>query len=241
MIKNKTRLVAKLFILTWVLLILQIVLKLTFNWYKPYVIPNHQLEKLGNFIDTTKWLKIILNGLFYLVNSIILALCGLQQWKFKNKIQRITFYPSVFICYALNIVFPDNYFTIFLLLLVVISLNYKKTLYIIASFVISFLFLLLSTWLEGFINADDVNYILGTLLNNDYYIMLILNYILFNFIRMKREGKKMGDRFVFHWFGKTSTELKEILETNKNLSEIEKIELKKAIEAKENEENNNKA
>ena len=189
MIKNKTRLVAKLFILTWVLLILQILLKLTFDWYKPYVIPNHQLEKIGNFIDTTKWLKIILIGLFYLVNSIILALCGLQQWKFKNKIQRITFYPSVFICYSLNIIFPDNYFTIFVLLLVAISLNYKKTLYIIASFVNSFLFLLLSTWLEGFVNSDNVNFIISLLLNNDYYIMLILNYILFNFIRMKKEEK----------------------------------------------------
>lgn len=51
----------------------------------------------------------------------------------------------------------------------------------------------------------------------------------------------MGDRFVFHWFGKTSTELKEILETNKNLNEAEKCELRKAIKAKENEENNNKA
>lgn len=189
MIKNKTRLVAKLFIVIWVLLILQIILKLTFNWYKPYVVPNSQLEALGNFIDKTKWLKIILNGLFYLVNSIILALCGLQQWKFKNKIQRIIFYPSTLICYTLNIIFPDNYFTIFILLLVVILLNYKKTLYIIASFAISFLFLMLSTWLEGFINADNVNYVLGTLLNNDYYIMLTLNYMLFNFIRMKKENK----------------------------------------------------
>nr|DAE44624.1 MAG TPA: hypothetical protein [Caudoviricetes sp.] len=116
-------------------------------------------------------------------------MCGLQQWKFKNKIQRIIFYPSTFICYTLNIIFPDNYFTIFILLLVVISLNYKKTLYIIASFAISFLFLMLSTWLEGFINSDDVNFIISLLLNNDYYIMLTLNYMLFNFIRMKKENK----------------------------------------------------
>lgn len=45
----------------------------------------------------------------------------------------------------------------------------------------------------------------------------------------------MGERFWFNWFGKSVTELKAILETEK-LTETQRAELEKLIEQKENEE-----
>ena len=46
----------------------------------------------------------------------------------------------------------------------------------------------------------------------------------------------MGENFFIQWFGKSVTELKAILETNKELTEEQKAELKKLINEKEKEE-----
>ena len=46
----------------------------------------------------------------------------------------------------------------------------------------------------------------------------------------------MGNMFFIAWFGKSVEELKEILETNKELTEEQKAELKKLIDEKEKEE-----
>lgn len=46
----------------------------------------------------------------------------------------------------------------------------------------------------------------------------------------------MGDRLPILWFGKKSNELKEILETDKTLTESEKNKLKQLIKEKETEE-----
>jgi hypothetical protein len=45
----------------------------------------------------------------------------------------------------------------------------------------------------------------------------------------------MGENFVLQWFGKSVTELKAILETDKSLTESQKAELKKLIDEKEKE------
>ena len=45
----------------------------------------------------------------------------------------------------------------------------------------------------------------------------------------------MGENFWFNWFGKSVTELKAILETDKTLTESQKFELKKLIDEKEKE------
>ena len=45
----------------------------------------------------------------------------------------------------------------------------------------------------------------------------------------------MGESFIIQWFGKSVNELKAILETNKELTEEQKAELKKLINEKEKE------
>lgn len=45
----------------------------------------------------------------------------------------------------------------------------------------------------------------------------------------------MGENFILSWFGKSVTELKAILETDKTLTESQRAELKKLIDEKEKE------
>lgn len=45
----------------------------------------------------------------------------------------------------------------------------------------------------------------------------------------------MGEALIFQWFGKSVSELKAILETNKELTESQKVELQKLIDEKEKE------
>lgn len=196
MLKNKTRLALKMFIILWFLLFLQVILKLTFNYWQPYVIPTPQLETISDFIDNNLWLKIIIDKIYWLFGTTIVILCGIQQWKFKNKKP----YIVIGIVCLISII---NYFvkfntivettiTLFTTIIFPLILNRKKWLWIILTFALNNLFLLISFWLEVFNNGREMRYIIKVLFQNDYYIMLLLNYILFNLIRMKKEEKNNG-------------------------------------------------
>ena len=84
MFKNKARLSLKLFILVWVVLLLQVVLKLTFNIWQPYVIPTPLLQAISNFVDNHFLLKAILNYFPYYATSLLMLLAGLQEWSPKT-------------------------------------------------------------------------------------------------------------------------------------------------------------
>lgn len=190
MIPNPLRLALKMFGLVWFFLVLQVVLKLTFNYWQPYVIPTEQLENVGKFIDNHRWLQVILNGIFYVFNSVIMILCAIRQWFFKTKKQFAIVLLLSIVCYIVSITYPKIIFTgIFLTIILPIIINKKSWIWAILTFVLSNIFLFISLILEGFTIANNMNYIVGTFLQNDYYIMLILNYILFNIIRIKKEGK----------------------------------------------------
>ena len=196
MLKNKTRLALKMFIILWFLLFLQVVLKLTFNYWQPYVIPTPQLEIISDFIDNNLWLKIIIDKIYWLFGTTIVILCGIQQWKFKNKKPFIV----ILICCLLSII--DDFtklnslfgtlVSLFITIIFPLILNRKKWLWIILTFVLNNLFLLVSLWLEGFTKTDNMTYVIKLFFTHDYYIMLVLNYILFNFIRLKKEEKNNG-------------------------------------------------
>lgn len=192
MIKDPLRLVLKLFILLWVFLFVHVLLKVTFDYWQPYVIPTPQLEALGNFIDNHIWLQKTLSGMFYIFNGLILILCGVQQWKYKNKKQFLIVLVIVLLLYILNeTLHLDDYTIIVGCFIIPLAINYKRWLWILLTFGLSTIFLAMSLWLEGFTNANNMNYIVGTFLQIDYYIMLGLNYILFNLIRL-RLNKKEG-------------------------------------------------
>lgn len=196
MFKNKLRLAFKMFAMVWVMLFIMIFLKVTFNYWKPYTIPTEQLKEIGEFIDNTRWLQIILNGIFNFIGNTFVILCGTQQWKYKSKKQGIITSIVIIVCYALHIALNNQIVsiisTITTMLVIPMIINYRKFLYIIITFGLSYAFLFLSLFLEGFANTNDMSYIIRVLFNNDYYIMLALNYIFFNLIRMRKEDKENG-------------------------------------------------
>ena len=190
MIPNPLRLALKMFGLVWFFLVLQVVLKLTFNYWQPYVIPTEQLQSVSDFIDSHIWLSTIINGIGYTINGIILLLCCLRQWWFKNKRETIIVIGLIILSYIYSQIFNEKVFnTIFITIILPLILKPKNWIWVILTFIISNLFTILSFILEGFTNTNNVNFIISLFMVFDYYIMLILNYILFNILRIKQEMK----------------------------------------------------
>lgn len=186
MVKNKSKLAIKLFIIVWVVLAVHIALKLTFNYWQPYIIPNEQLQAISDFIDSHSVIEIIFDGIFYIFNGYIMLCCGLQCWHLGKKKNIITI--ILLIIGYIWVVFIEN--TIIALLLSIVYpliLNRKKWLTIILTFILNNVFLLLSLWLESFVNTNDMQSFIQTLFLFDYYIMMILCYFVFN---LKRKENK---------------------------------------------------
>lgn len=186
MVKNKSKLAIKLFIIVWIVLAVHIALKLTFNYWQPYVIPNEQLQAISDFIDANRWIRDISDAITYIFNGIIMILTGLQIWWFKNKKQSIIVISLLILVY-LSVIFieQNSFITLFMAIGLPLIINHKKWLYIIISFLLNNLFLLFSMWLCEFSNLDTTNYIIQMLFLFDYYIMMILCYFVFNLIRKK--------------------------------------------------------
>ena len=192
-IPNPLRLTFKLFILVWVFLILQVVLKVTFNYWQPYVIPTDSLELVGNYIDSHRWLEIILNGVFYVINAVLVLLCCLRRWWFKDKKEMIISLIIIITCYILNITLNLNNITPFIITITLpLILKPKNWLWVILTFIISNVFMILSFTLEDLVNSNYESFIIHTFMQFDYYIMLVLNYILFNLLRIKKEMNNNG-------------------------------------------------
>lgn len=190
MIKNKSNLAIKLFIAVWIVLALHITLKLTFNYWQSYVIPNDTLQVISDYIDTHRWIEATLNGILYFISSIFMILCSIKRWWFKDNKQFITVITVIILCFMYKLITNDTILnTIFLTLLFPILLDKSKWLYTILTFALSFAFLFLSLFLEGFVNTDNMQYICKVFLQFDYYIMLVLNYFVFNLITIEKKVK----------------------------------------------------
>ena len=184
MLKNKGKLAVKLFIAVWIVLAVHIALKLTFDYWQPYVIPNEQLQAVSDFIDNNRWIEIILNGLLYVFNAILMVLCSIKYWWFKNKKTTIISISVIIACFICNILFNAyNITPIITTILLPLFINKKMWFYTFLTFLLSNIFMILSLFLEGFTNANDMPYIIAMFLAFDYYIMLLLNYFVFNLIR----------------------------------------------------------
>lgn len=190
MIKNKSNLAIKLFIAVWIVLALHITLKLTFNYWQPYVIPNDTLKVISDFIDENSWIRVLSNFITYTFSGVVVILSILQVWWFKSLKQTIIVFITIVLGFVYNLIFNDGIInTIVITILLPLLLNYKKWLLVIINFVLSNLFLGLSLWLTGFVIIDDMPYIIQMMFYFDYYIMLVLSYFVFNFINKEKKVK----------------------------------------------------
>ena len=185
MVKNKSKLAIKLFIIVWVVLAVHITLKLTFNYWQPYVISNDKLQAISDFIDDNRWIQATLNGILYVFNGYVVICCSLQCWHLGKKKNILTIILLI-LSFIYWLIFNNSTInTLFLSIVYPLILNRKKWLYIILTFALSNIFLLLSLWLEQFASVDEMNYFIRIMFQMDYYIMLVLNYFVFNLIRKK--------------------------------------------------------
>jgi hypothetical protein len=185
-VKDKGKLTLKLFVMVWIVLLIHVLLKLTFNYWQPYVIPNEQLQAISDFIDTHIWLEYIIDFILYSCNGIIMVLCALRTWWFNNKYHAILFISLININFIISVLNPNVIIGTLLIVIILPLILYKKNWkFIILSFMLSNVFLALSLWLEGFVSSNDMSYITKIFLELDYYIMLILNYFVFNLTRRK--------------------------------------------------------
>lgn len=184
-IKNPARLALKVFILIWFFLIVQIVLKVTFNYWQPYVIPTPQLEKLSDFIDRNVWIKLVINGVLYTLNTTLYILCCLKQWWFKNKYQALLVIGLAILGYTINMLIPNFIVAVVLSIILPIVLKPKNWLYVLICFGLINVFQFLSLTLEGISNANYMPYIIAMLLNFDYYLMLATLYVGLNLMKRK--------------------------------------------------------
>ena len=235
MFVNPLRLAFKMFLLVWIVLFLNIFLKVTFNYWQPYVIPTDSLELVGNYIDSHRWLEIILNGVFYVINGVLVLLCCLRQWWFKDKKEMIIIVSLIIIGYIFVSLGFSTITTLILSIILPLVLKPKNWLWVILTFIISNVFMILSFSLEDLVNSNYENFIIHTFMQFDYYIMLVLNYILFNLLRIKKEMKNNGRQIFLSWFGgKKLDELYAIKEKEwDSLTEEQREELDKVIALKE--------
>jgi hypothetical protein len=182
MVKSKRRLAIKLFVIVWVVLAIHVTLKLTFNYWQPYVIPNETLSAISDFIDSHSVIKIIIDLILYILNGYIMICCSLQCWHLGKKKNIITIILLI-IGYFFGIYVERTIGSLLLSIIYPLILNKKKWLTIILTFILNFVFLFLSLFLEGFATSNDMQYICKVFLQFDYYIMLILNYFVFNLLR----------------------------------------------------------
>jgi hypothetical protein len=186
MVKNKSRLATKLFIIVWIILAINIALKITFNYWQPYVISSDRLQNISDFIDSNRWIRTISDAITYTFNGLIMILASLQIWWFKNKKQSIIVISLIILGFIYSLIFNDSTLnTIFITIVLPIIIDRKRWLSTIITFALNNIFVLLSLWLSEFANCDDMNYFIQLLFFFDYYIMLILNYFVFNLIRKK--------------------------------------------------------
>jgi hypothetical protein len=191
MVKSKSRLAVKLFIAVWIVLAIHIALKLTFNYWQPYVIPNETLGAISDFIDNNRWIEIILNGLLYVFNATVMLLCSIKCWWFKSKKLALISISVIILCFLCNILFKTYDITPLITTIALpLIIDKKKWLYTLLTFLLSNVFMILSLFLEGFTNANEMPYIIAMFLCFDYYIMLVLNYFVFNLF--KKEQIKNG-------------------------------------------------
>jgi hypothetical protein len=173
-----------------VILAIHIALKLTFNYWQPYVIPNDKLKIISDFIDSHRWIQATLNGILYVINGTIVILCSIKRWWFKSLKQSFAILIIIILSFLHMILFgQSSLFSLILSVIIPLILDYKKWLYVIITFVFSNVFMFLSLWLEGFVNTNDMQYICKVFLQFDYYIMLVLSYFVINFITFKKKVK----------------------------------------------------
>lgn len=168
--------------LSWILLIICLIIKLFGgNWFELNS-DNNKFIEFCLYVDNNLWLKMILACVIYLISGYFILSCVLNKKLDKKLI--LIFFPLMILKSILNWYFSVLAFILDLIILLVIPIiltkNWKR---VLISFVIlnALQIITLITRNVGFgFNENSFNYnyfIIQTLYQIDYYVMLILWYL----------------------------------------------------------------
>lgn len=179
-----------LIVISWVVFLICLIIKLLGgNWFELGTNNEHFIN-FCNFVDNTMWLKMILACIICIFSTYIVMCLLLNKRKLSLKDLAI-YIPLIAIGSIVSWKFQWLNLIIQLLYLVVFPLiqtkgNWKRIVLII---VFVFLFQSISLIFRnlGYWDFNENNFIFQTLIQVDYYLMLILTY-LYNF--NEKEGNK---------------------------------------------------
>lgn len=232
------KLIRRLWVILWIVEILLIVMKFCFNIWYPIIIENENIIKISNFVDNSRFLQILFQLIFYIINFNLVYLIATKR----------KFYSKIYEPLVLNILIIANFFIKdysnslglileFVLLILLPIIKNKKVLFPIIINVLIMLWQLNMLFIRGIDDLlKEMPFILSLTLQLDYYIFLIITWIGVNFY-MSTWGVWFWSEKVTKYEAKKEAELKKAEPDMEYVEYLdEKIaECKKHIEKKEEE------
>ena len=231
------KLVFRIWICLWIILIMMVIFKFCFNIWYPIVEDNKYILAISKFIDNNLIFKTIIMFCFYLLNINLWVLIAILSKKYQNK--KLMILIQILIIGGFTIKnFNNTYGCIFELLYLVIIpiiINFKRNINKLFSIIFPIIiYLMINIWQSNIVFIRGIDKILNYLptfiwftLQIDYYIFILNTWIGVSFMGIFSGG----------WlWGKSLTELKamkekELAKENPDAKLIAEID--KAIAEKE--------
>lgn len=231
-ILNVPKLILRLWIILWVCLVILLVLKFCFGMWFPIVIENEWFLQL-NDIFKNNWARYLILCAFYILSDNFLYLISCAKKKYDNWIEFTIIHALLITGFIIKCFFNNFSFIIDIIYSMIIPIIYllkkyprrnkaKIILYPILSQVLIMIFQMNILLVRG-LDSEAINneyFILGFVLQLDYYIFLIITWIGVNFMGLWSSW----------FFGKDITTLK--AEKEKELAK-EQPDMKKVAEIDE--------
>lgn len=234
------KLIRRIWIILWLLLGILLVMKFCFGIWYPIVIENEWFLKLNDYVQTS-WIKYLILALFYMFSDNFLYLISCSKSKYTNVTEFCIIQTLLLVGFIIKVRF--GYFSIIIdviysMILPIIYLykthpknnKIKTFIYPILSQMLIMVFQLNILFIRD-LDSESINneyFILGFVLQLDYYIFLIITWI----------GVSYMGLWSSWFFSKDSTALKaekakELAKSKPNMKKIESLDIKIAELEKE--------
>lgn len=221
---NVSRLVKRIYIVLWLILIFFFILKLCFGMWYPIVVENDKLMAISEWIDMTPIARYGIYYLLYQFNFIMVYYIISMRYTNLSKKQFVIISSLATISYILEVLLERGiigipiYALIELPLMTIIPIYFsKRRLWSVINLFVIILFQLTIMFVRG---IDDINSITMVV-----YLMLMVDYYIFLFILYFRRRYTMGLGGVF-FFGDDLKVCKAKLEELKNADANDEDEIK---------------
>ncbi len=192
-ILDMPKLIRTIWFILWIILIILLVMKFCFGIWYPIIIKNNDFININNYIKTT-WLKYVVSGIFYFFSLNILYLTSCIKFKYSKWYEIIINNIIISIGFYLKHNYPNFAFIPECFVLIVLPVIYllkkynnKKWLLILLPIVIQLLIMIWQLnilFVRGLDNEviNNEYFVLGLVLQFDYYIFIIITWIGVNYM-----------------------------------------------------------